>query len=250
MDLQRLIARADEHLLERSNTKTGKLKLQAAVAKMDELLATVEQTAPAGQVAKHQRAVERFHALLNSSSGHVAVSSAMRLAVCGGDLSAQQQMAHVGASARAMAAQRTQAKEELLETSEEERGRVKWEAFATAKAELLRSSADGGEERRTADLIAFHKEEQDRLAEDIMAGSTLMKSAASAIQETLTGDTDRLKEVSYLTNENWIKVAHEGARITKQVGRTCSFTLTTIVVCVVVLIVFVWMVFLIRLSGK
>ncbi len=254
VDLQRLIARTDAHVLQRADSKSGKLKLQGAVAKMDELLDVLEKTASPEQVAKQQRAVERFHALLRSSSGHVAVSSAIRLAVAGGsELSAEQRTAHVGASARMMATERAQAREELLEEKEEEEEdskpkRVAWESFAVAKAQLL--SGGGGDEDQTEELLAFHREEQERLAEDMLAGSVLMKSAASAIEATLRGDTERLKELNTVSGDNSVMLAKERDRIGKQVSRTCSFTLVTIAVCIGVLIVFVWMVFLIRLSGK
>ena len=250
VDLQRLIARTDAQLQQWVDSKSGKLKLQGAVEKMDELLALLERSAPAEQVAKQQRAVERFHALLRSSSGHVAVSSAIRLAVAGGsDLSAEQRTAHVGASARLMATQRAQAREELLEEEEETKPkRVAWESFAAAKAQLLGGSDDITD--RTEELTAFHREEQERLAEDMLAGLVVMKSAASAISATLRDDTDRLKELRTVNEDNSVMLVKERDRIGKQVSRTCSFTLLVIAVCVGVLIVFVWMVFLIRLSAK
>jgi hypothetical protein len=256
VDLHRLIARTDAQLLQRIDSKSGKLKLQGAVAKMDELLELLEKTAPPEQVAKQQRAVERFHALLRSSSGHVAVSSAIRLAVAGGsDLSAEQRTAHVGASARMMATERAQAREELLEEDDEsgeeaKPKRVAWSSFASAKAQLLGGAGGDNDAARTEELIAYHREEQERLAEDMLAGSVLIKSAASAIEATLKSDTERLKELNTVSGDNSISLAKERDRIKQQVSRTCSFTLVTIAVCVVVLIVFVWMVFLIRLSGK
>ena len=98
--------------------------------------------------------------------------------------------------------------------------------------------------------MEYHREEQERLAEEMLAGSLYMKEAALSIESTLQADTVRLKELSALSTENQGVLARERDRIAKQVGRTCSFTLVTIGVCAVVMILFVWMVFLIRLSGK
>jgi hypothetical protein len=242
VDLDRLIVRCEAHL-DRASTKTGKIKLENAVRKMEELLVLVEKTAPAEQVSKQQRSVERFRALLNSSSSHVAVPAAIRLAVAGGELSSEQKTAHVGASARAMALHREHARDELLETRPE---KIAWEKFSSSAARPSTVASTS----TTEDLINYHKEEQERLSEDLLAGATFLNSAATAIEMTLKTDAARLKELGELSGENSAILSKEGNRIKKQTGRTCSFTLITIGVCCVVLVVFLWMVMLIRMTSK
>lgn len=154
-------------------------------------------------------------------------------------------MAHVGASARAMARERERAKEDLLgNSSGVDEEKIPWSQFASAQARPIERSS------MTEDLLAYHKQEHERLSEDMLLGAAFLNNASQAISQTLAKDASQLKELDDLQSENRATLTKERERITKQTSRTCSFTLVTIGICVVVLIGFLWMVMIIRVTSK
>lgn len=251
VDLERLIARSELQLEGLSASRYQRDRLASYVARMDELLGHVEKTEPAKQVAKYQRAVDRFHALLKASATPFSslplsgVPIAIKLALSGGDLTSEQKVAHVAANARAAASTREDALSALLGVDVGSE-KVRWESFVEQRAAVEALDDKTQSER----LLAYHNEEQERLTEEMVAGSEVMKNAAMAINETLKNDKSRLEELDKISADNSAVLAREKGRIKVQTGRTCSFTLTVILICVVVLLVFIWMILIIRFSRK
>lgn len=246
VDLERLLSRCDALLLNKTDTQAGRLRLSAALTRMDQLLSSVAD--PTFFPAALLRAVERYRALGDQTAGPLlGVPSAVRLAVAAPGLGPAERAAHVGAGARAAAAQRKAAKNALLGTEEGEEesedGRVAWEGFRSA----AEAGGGAGDAQR---LVAYHLEEHERIAEEMVAGSASMRAAAAAIEATLRADTGRLQELNQLSATNAGNLVRERNRIQRQVGRSCSFTLVVMAVCAVVLIVFFWMVLVIRLGRK
>lgn len=251
-DLERLIERSEGLVAGVGVSRTQQQRLANHVERMDLLMSSLEKTLSVADLVRFQRAVDRFHALLSatgpSSHGSVSLSgvpAAIKMAVGGGELSTEQKTAHVGATARALAGRHEQALAELLDV-EPAVEQVRWETFASAKA----SVAEMDDKTQTERLLAFHADEQERLTDEMVAGSAVMRDMAMAISDTLRGDKERLAELDKISASNSAVLARERDRIKQQVGRTCGFTLMVIVVCVVVLMVFIWMVLLIRFSRK
>lgn len=250
VNLARLIARAELQLeaVTSGDSKRELARLEVFVGKMDALLAELELKPGSADVASYRRTIERFHNVLkSSSSGNVVVPSSIKLALSGTDLSSQQRVAHVGASARSMAIHRSRMSSRLMHVDEEAiENRVRWDAFVASREK------GGAEEEATITeteaLLAYHKEEQERIAEELLHGSTVMKHAAVAIEETLKADERRLKELHQVSESNNAALSIEKDRIRAQVGRTCSFTLVSILICVVITCVFIWTVIVLRLK--
>ena len=99
-------------------------------------------------------------------------------------------------------------------------------------------------------MLAYHKAEQERLTDEMVAGSQIMQHAARAISDTLEKDRRRLDELDQLSGANSASLMRERDRIQVQKSRTCGFTMVVLFICILVLIVFVWMILVIRFSRK
>jgi hypothetical protein len=236
LDLERLIECCEAGLERRVSSKAGRLKLASAVEKMELLLPEAQRSARSDEEsARLGRAVGRLRGVLE------AAPSSVRLASASTELGADQKRALVAAAARTMAARRDAATDELFAT------KVPWHQFASASSQPPNSLQSSSV---TDDLLAYHKQEHERLSEDMLVGATMLSQASRSISETLAKDAATIKELDDVQSENRAVLAKEKDRIKKQTSRTCRFTLITIGVCVVVLIVFMWMVMMIRLTSK
>ena len=253
-DACRLVARSEARCSVWACSAGGLLRLQSSVQRLHALLA--QPALAAEPRLRLRRAAERLEAVLRSAGHDVArggqgsgtfsfsssssfsfsssSSSLARLASGGGSAA----HALVAAAARGQAARRERAGEELWGE------KIPWEQFKSSRDSATTQTT------LTEDLLAFLAQEHERLSEDMLVGATLLNQASLAISETLAKDASRLKELDGLQNENSMTLKKEKDRITKQTSRTCSFTLITIGICVLVLIVFVWMVMLIRMTSK
>ena len=245
VNLKRLIERTErfveeKHKAEEEN-ESYKAKLECAVLKMDEMLKDIEKSDSCStkEQAKLQRMVERFQDIVKTfQDGTEASVPSFKLTIHGSELSRKQKSVYVDARAHEMSKKRRNNKESLM--------RLRWDDFE-ASAKERRAVED---ESDTEKLLAYHEQEQERIAEEMVAGSLFMKHSALAIEETLKMDEGRMKDLNDVQATNFAGLQKEKGRIKKQAGRTCGMTIATIVMCIIVTITFFWTVLFMRMTRK